>query len=123
MRKNWQLLVVLAGIWLGIASIGKAQLIDQTWVNHHALIHLATGSGVDLFVHGPWITRSWRNTVAKRVAWSCVVGFSYELYQRYYEGPGNGWSYPMKYVWLDTGATCVGALATEGLITVVKKVL
>ena len=128
MRKNWQILVVLAGIWLGITSIGKTQLIDTTWVKHHAADHFVSGILIDNLVRGPWVAKSWRNSAWKRTAWAGSASIIYETIQAtpvLRKAFGMTWEgkYPTKYIALDVLAGYTSAWVSEGLIFVGKKIL
>jgi hypothetical protein len=127
MRKNWQLLVILAVLSLGITGIGKAQRIqlwpDNSWwhyssnvLENHPTAHLLGGGLVNLLVRGPWITKSWRNTIPKRLLWCGVFQGAWESFQ-ILEIKG----YPFKYGAWDWEAAMVGCTATEGLLKLVGK--
>lgn len=127
MIKNWQILLVLIGLLLGISSIGSTQRIqlwpDSSWWNYshnilesHPTAHLLGGGAVNLLARGPWIAKSWRNTVPKRLAWCGVFQGAWEYFQ-VQEIKG----YPVRYAVWDWEFAMAGCVATEGILKLVGK--
>jgi hypothetical protein len=127
MHKNWQLLMILTGLLLGIAEIGSTQKIelwpDNSWwhsspniLENHPTAHFLGGGAVDLLARGPWITKSWRNTIPKRLAWCGVFQGAWESFQIL-----EIKSYPFKYGAWDWEAAMVGCVATEGILKLIRK--
>jgi len=113
MRKNWQLLVVLIGILLGINNLAQAQGIG-VFLRHDRVAEYTAGAGLNLFSRGPWIDKGWR-TIPVRFVMTQVTSLAYERLFDY-----NGFS------WSDYRQRLYGYLATEvgiELFKVVKKSL
>lgn len=115
--KNWQLLMIIIGLWLGITKIGSTQLIDQNWIKTHARDHIVAGAVLDNIVRGPWIAADWRKHAWQRTTWVFVINGVYEGIQRY-EFHGN---YPWKYMILDTSVAYAAAWISEGLVSLILK--
>lgn len=102
-----------------LLAIGARPARAQWTVSNHALPHTVLGVGADIFVRGPWIASSFKRHTWQRVAMSCVIGAAAEGVQ--YDDWGS--RYPVRYMVYDTGMTCAGAVATEGVIALAKKLL
>ncbi len=127
MRKIYQVFVFLTGLLLGIVSIGSSQRIrlwpDSSWWHYssnifenHATAHFLGGGAVNLLARGPWIAKSWRNTIPKRLVWCGVLQAAWESFQ-VLEIKG----YPLRSGLWDWEAGMVGCLTTEGLLKLLGK--
>ena len=127
MRNICQVLVILVGLLLGIVVFSQAQQIslwpDSAWwhssknvLENHPTAHLLGGGAVNLIARGPWVAKSWRNTVWKRLAWCGVLQGAWESFQVL-----EIKNYPVKSGVWDLEAGMVGCLATEGLLKLIGK--
>lgn len=113
MRKNWQLLVVLTGLLLGIANIGSTQGIG-IFLHHDRAAEYTAGAGLNLLSRGPWIAKGWRS-IPVRFIMTQTTSLAYE---RLFDYNGFNWS--------DYRQRLYGYLVTETgieLFQIVKKAL
>lgn len=119
-------LLVLAVLSAAVCTPARAQF----WPNHewwtappgcgvlecHPTSHLLGGGAVNLLARGPWITKSWRNTPLKRIAWCGVFQGSWEAFQVL-----EIKDYPVRTGLWDLEAALVGCAVTEGLLALVQR--
>lgn len=120
-------ITVLLALSAVAGSSVRAQLLDPdrcvTCFDTYG--HAGAGAAIDALVRGPWITRSWRNTPVKRVAWAAAISSLYEALGTVYiaaspdlELGAPGYGFSLK----DIGAGIVGAVAVELIVGLGKAV-
>lgn len=75
---------------------------------------LAGGALADLVARGPWMRESWRQSLARRVAFATALSVTYEICELW-NGQHNAMS-PS-----DVGQRLVGTLMTEGVVWLLRK--
>ena len=88
---------------------------NNLWRNH-PFAHGVGGVGTQLFAYGPWFAPGIRKHLLGRLGVTVVLTAAWELELKK-ELPGYQWSYAA----YDMGAALGGALITEGLIALVRK--
>lgn len=107
-------LVLAMGLVVSVPAQAQWLDPDRRW-NADQWQHAALGAALDVIVRGPWVTKSWRDTWAKRFAWSMALGcVALETYQ-VYESAQRGWlgQEGGGFGLLDCAAVAMGALAME----------
>ena len=117
---------ILAGAFVAAARPVSAQWLDPD----HCVtcpdkrIHFAAGAGLDLLARGPWLSKGFHDHAWKRVLVTATVAASWEMVdalEARREGkagrPGYGFG-PV-----DLAATITGAVATEALQGLARKLV
>lgn len=114
---------------IGLLFCFNIQLSSQFWPNNswwhsssnvlenHPTAHFLGGGLVNILVRGPYITKTWRDTPLKRMAWCGAFQGAWEGFQVL-----EVKQYPLKYGVWDFEAALVGCVTTEGLIAIGKKI-
>lgn len=117
---SWALLALL---FAAPASASAQFWPDHDWwhsspnlLENHPTAHLLGGGAVNVLARGPWITKTWRDTPLKRLAWCGVFQSAWEGFQVL-----EIKDYPAKVGAWDLGAALVGCAATEGVVALGRK--
>lgn len=78
MRKNCQVLVVLAVLLLGTWNVGLAQKNLAEKLISGPYDEWVAGAAGNLVLRGPWISKNWRKPEVRVVMWSALSGL-YEI--------------------------------------------
>jgi len=116
MRKICQVLLVLAGLSLGITSIGRTQQNAIEKLIPDPYDEWVAGSAGNLFLRGPWVAKSWRKPAVRLVVWSGLSAFYEKFLDRTHSGQIDGTAK------LDWWQREEGYLLTEAIIFIGKKV-